>query len=176
MEEEKLNTDINNLTVDKKKSGFNFKPVLIGLPLFILQLVLVYFITANILLKKFTSAHAEETKGNQTEQVISKKTDLGKYIFLVDDLIVNPAGTDGKRLLLTSVGIDVPTEENENTLKAKEIVVKDIIISSLTSKTLEELNNSVYKDSLKIQIAQNIEGSIPEIKINNVYFSKYIIQ
>ena len=44
---------------EKKKKGFNFKVILIGLPLFVIQLVLVYFITATFLVKSAPSSHSD---------------------------------------------------------------------------------------------------------------------
>ena len=41
---------------ETKKKGFNIKILLIGLPIFIIQLVAVYFITANILISKLQPA------------------------------------------------------------------------------------------------------------------------
>ena len=63
MAEEEAKTE----TKEKKKKGFNFKVILIGLPLFIVQLVLVYFITATFLVKSAPSSHSEKD-GEQVEE------------------------------------------------------------------------------------------------------------
>ncbi|RMD48033.1 MAG: flagellar basal body protein FliL, partial [Ignavibacteria bacterium] len=42
-----------NEAQEKKEGGFNIKVVILGLPLFIVQLIAVYFITANLLMDKF---------------------------------------------------------------------------------------------------------------------------
>ena len=105
-------------TTSGKKSGFNIKVLIIGIPLFIIQLVAVYFITANFLLSKMQSssnqekAKSEEVKSENSEGE-NKKVEFGKFIYVVDDLIINPANTDGKRLLLSSLGFDVASKENE---------------------------------------------------------------
>ena len=60
----------------KEKKGFNFKVILIGLPLFVVQLVLVYFVTATFLVKSAPDAlsasdstsveeHEEEGEGEE---------------------------------------------------------------------------------------------------------------
>ena len=102
--------------------------------------------------------------------------ELGKFIYTIEDIIVNPADTDGKRLLLTSVGLDVPQQTMEEELKTREAMVKDVIISTLSSKTIPELNNTAYRDTLKEAISHKVTTLIPAVKVNNVYFSKYIIQ
>jgi flagellar protein FliL len=164
----------------KKPSFFNQKVLLIGLPLFIVQLVVVYFITANFLLNKVQGSVVREstkTEENQKEKSADNgKPELGKYIYLIEDIIVNPAGTEGKKLLLTSVGFDLATDAEQKELKSKEVLVKDVIVSTLSSKTLEQLSDSSYRDTLKKEIGSRIKGLVPDIKLNAVYLSKYIIQ
>ncbi len=182
-EENKLEELTSSETpISKKKSGLNMKVLIIGLPLFIVQLVAVYFITANILLNKTHSAESagETVEGDSTsvatDTVKKPEVELGRFIYSVEDIIVNPAQTDGKRLLLATVGFDLGSEEQKTDLKNKEVLVKDIIISTLSSKTLPQLNDSGYKDTLKTEISQKVMQHIPDLKLNNIYFSKYIIQ
>lgn len=163
------------------KSGLNTKIFIFGIPVFMIQLVAVYFITANILMKRFESRASVGKDSTQTGQISDTannktKVELGKYIFPVDDVIVNPAGTDGKRLLLTSVGIDLRSDKMMTELKSREALVKDVIISTLSSKDVDQLNNTMYRDTLKTEIAEQLTKMVPNIGINTIYFSKYILQ
>lgn len=174
------NKKVEDIKPTKTKSSFNMKILLFGIPVFILQLIIVYFVTANILLKKIESRNLPVKNESKEKQVKKVKENipvvLGKYIYTISDIIVNPADTDGKRLLLTSVGFDVPKAEMESELKTREAMVKDAVITTLSSKSITKLINTSYRDSLKIEIAGKLKKLIPEVKINNVYFSKYIIQ
>lgn len=180
-DEQLESTKNDEIKVKDVKPGINAKVLIFGLPIFIVQLVAVYFITANILMKKFESKAAENSKGNMAQTADSSQNklppiDYGKYIYSLDDIIVNPADTDGKRLLLTSVGIDLRTANMLNDLKSRDAVVKDAIISVLSSKTVDQLDNTMYRDTLKTQIAGKISQMIPSVSINTIYFSKYILQ
>ncbi|MBL1212533.1 MAG: flagellar basal body protein FliL [Ignavibacteriae bacterium] len=178
--------ELNEKELDEKievvqppsSSKINMKVFLFGLPVFILQLVFVYYITANILINRHEYGTEAATEKPETEDVedSANVVELGKYIYSVDDIIVNPAGTDGKRLLLTSVGFDVVNEECMKELESKEILVKDMIISTLSEKSLSKLRNWNYKDSLRFEIAANMKNFMPGINVNKVYFSKFIIQ
>ncbi len=175
------NTKSEGVPVKPAKSGLNMKIFIFGIPVFMVQLVAVYFITANILMKKFESRAAvggrDSTVVGQADSSHKKnKVELGKFIFPVDDIIVNPAGTDGKRLLLTSLGIDLRAANMMEELKTREALVKDVIISTLSSKNVDQLNNTDYRDTLKTEIAGQLTKLIPNVGINTVYFSKYIIQ
>jgi flagellar FliL protein len=171
---------------ETKKSVLNPKVLLFGVPIFILQLLIVYFVTANILMSKIHQNNPElaEDESKSAEQLDSVNTsnknqaevELGKFIFLVEDVIVNPAGTDGKRFLLTTVGFDISSAEEMKELQGKEVLVKDMVISKLSSKDISQLNNSAYRDTIRTEISGEIKKLIPRVKVNNIYFSKYIFQ
>lgn len=184
--DESLEKTLEAPVAEPKKSMINPKVFLIGLPIFVLQLIVVYFVTANILLSKIqnhqqpgsTEQAAEvESEGEENQKDTAKhQVELGKFVFSIVDIIVNPAGTNGQRLMLTDIGVDLASQEQLEVFKSKEVVVKDIIVSILSGKNLSQLSNSAYKDTLKTEITKNLVNSFPETKINNVYFSKYIIQ
>ncbi len=166
-------------SIDKK--GFNIKIVMFGIPIFVVQLIAVYYVTANILLNKIEASHSsltqtpaeikQEAPANQ-----AKSNELGKYVFMVEDLIINPANTDGKRLLMSSLGFDVSTEKDNQELKSKEPLLKDAIISVMSSKGMSQLSNTAYRDTLRIEITKKLSTLIPSVKINWIYFSKYILE
>jgi flagellar FliL protein len=187
MAENEIKEEIQEIPeiVEKKKPLINPKIFLFGLPLFIAQLLAVYFITANILMSKIhgndkPDSLKTENKGvvNQQQQNNNnaKPVETGKFIYSIDDIIVNPAETDGKRLLLASIGFDLQTEDEKKNMQAKEIIIKDIVITALSSKSFDKLTNFAYRDTLKSEISTKLRATIPQVKLNNVYFSKFIIQ
>lgn len=192
MKEEKQNKEQQKpVETIKKNSAMKPKLLIIGLPLFIVQLVAVYFITANILIPKdynfgnnenFNQQQtAEVQKENKTEENTNSSekesnTNLGENIFNLDDIIVNPAETNGKILALASLGFDLKTAEAKKTMEEKVIIVKDAVISLLSSKTVPQLSNVAYRDTLKSEMIKDLSQKLPGVRINNIYFSKFIIQ
>lgn len=191
MKEEKQNKEQKPVETLKKNSAMKPKLLIVGLPLFIVQLVAVYFITANILIPKdHSSGTKEEVKQEQsTDEKKENKsgdneksseqegnTSLGENIFNLDDIIVNPAETNGKTLVLASLGFDLSTAEAKKTMEEKVIIVKDAVITLLSSKTVPQLSNTAYRDSLKTEMISDLSKKMPGVKINNIYFSKFIIQ
>jgi len=165
---------------EKTGNKLNLKVFIIGIPVFIVQLIVVYFITANFLISKLphnntlAAARVDSTKKALTTDV--KATEPGKYIFQIEDVIVNPSDTGGKRLILTSFGFDVADETAMKELKLKEVLLKDVIVTTISSKTLMQLSSSMYKDSLKTEIFGKVKKILPDCKLNSIYISKYIIQ
>lgn len=186
MEEEQTNTAPELINTKKKQSSFQSKVFLIGLPIFIVQLVAVYFITADILMPEMYSAELKKAQDNNINVTSTKSGDpknektiineTNAVIFSVDDMIVNPAQTNGKILLLASLGVSVDSEEARKALEEKQVILKDAILSVLSSKNVMQLSSSSYRDTLKTEILHNISAKMPESKINNIYFSKFIIQ
>lgn len=181
MNEEKTDLTPEILKTDKSLSRFNPKILMIGLPIFIVQLVAVYFITANILMPGSNSGttKAENKSETKTEEASGKhsgKNAANGAIFSVDDMIVNPAQTNGNILLLASLGLSVENEEAKKVLEEKQVIVKDAIISVLSSKSVNQLSSAIYRDTLKTEILKNLAVEMPNTKVNNIYFSKFIIQ
>jgi flagellar FliL protein len=179
MAKEKVDTPVGQ----EKKNGVNMKVLLIGIPIFVVQLVAVYFVTANFLLDRWKQNPTQSTSDNSGEENIdvehtSNTTDSnsGKFVYLEEDIIVNPAQTEGKRLLLTSVGFDLLSEENVLEMRERKIPIRDLIITTIANKTIEQLNGVEYRDSLKLEIANKVKELIPGLRVNQIYFAKYIIQ
>lgn len=166
-----------------KKGGFNIKVLLIGLPLFIIQLVVVYLVTANVLLEKMLQHQQNSEEGVDSaltelvleEEVADEPVELGKFVYSMDDLVVNIAGTNAQKFLLLSLGFDVPSAEMSAILEGKRIVIKDMILSYLSTKTLNEVTDPDFKELLKEGLITSIQELIPGTKINTIYYSKYII-
>lgn len=191
MKEEKQNKEQQKpVETLKKNSAMKPKLLIIGLPLFIVQLVAVYFITANILIPRdHNSGNTDSVNNEQTaeQNAENKKSDekssekeeaatIGENIFNLDDIIVNPAETNGKTLVLASLGFDLSSPEAKKTMEEKVIIVKDAVITLLSSKTVPQLSNTAYRDSLKAEMISDLSKKMPGVKINNIYFSKFIIQ
>jgi len=191
MAEEKTNTPPEIIAAVKTPSAFKPKILIIGLPIFIVQLVAVYFITANILIpgghssptkegekteETTETTEATEEKSGETKEGKTSESSANGLIFSVDDMIVNPAQTNGKMLLLASLGLAVEDEESRKVMEEKQVIVKDAIISVLSSKNVTQLGSSTYRDTLKTEILKNLAVQMPGSKVNNIYFSKFIIQ
>lgn len=164
------------------KKSSNMKFFIIGLPIFVVQLIVVYFVTANIIMNKVGTAYNSENSGSGSGEVSKnkgkksqKKIEYGKFLYSVDDIIVNPQGSNGEQLLLASIAFDLGSEENMTELKAKDVLVKDLVISILSNKDAMQLSDNAFKDSLRTEISQKVEKFLPSLKVNKVYFSKYIL-
>ena len=178
--------EVEDVKVEKKSSPIT-KIILFGVPAFIVQLILVYFITANILMNKVGAGGNNGHKGEATTEESADgnsgesedgegHSSTGQFIYAIDEIIINPANTNGRKFLLTALAFDLATEENRAKLEEKDFLVKDMVISVISSKSTAFLSDVSLRDSLRSEIAHKVEGFLPNVKINKVYFSKWIVQ
>ncbi|NOX18255.1 MAG: flagellar basal body protein FliL [Chlorobi bacterium] len=167
---------------EKAKKGFSIKVLLIGLPIFIVQLVAVYFITINLLLDKVVKANSPEGIDSSLVALEEMPADEGEgksvngeFIYPVTDIIVNPAGTDGERYVMMELGVDVGSEEELKSLETKGIILKDIVITKLSSKTLDEIMKPDFREKFKNEVIEAAKEKLKDIKINTIYYSKFVI-
>jgi flagellar FliL protein len=155
-----------------KSDSFNIKKILtIGVPIILVQVVLLYFLFAKFIAPGMSSqtnakeeSHGEASVPEQTQ------------VMVIKDIIVNPAGTNGTRFLLTTVGLEIPSPELKLELEGKEVQTRDILNTILTSKGLEELTTPQFKELLRKEILEKLNSTLTKGKIKNIYFSKFIIQ
>lgn len=98
------------------------------------------------------------------------------HIYRIDNVIVNPAGSDGTRFLMASVAYEVPDDAAEQALHAREVELRDDVVSVLETKTMGQLTQPHARDTLKTQlldIAHHVLG--PQMQIG-VYLPQFVIQ
>ena len=166
-------------TAVEKPAGKSKKLVIIA-AVVLVQLVAAYFLIGFFLKHNGSNSQAEASNlpGKQAaEYQRGASTDPNfDHVYVVKDLVVNPAGTNGLRFLLTTIGLEVTSEETVKELEKRDVQIHDSIIGILTSKTLPELDDMNTRDSLKVEIKRKINSDLVSGKVLNVYFSKFIIQ
>ena len=155
-----------------KKSFFSKKLIIFGAVIFVVQFAVLYFLSAKLIIpmtaKQSGIAREEEKK--------EEKPPVEQQIFLVKDIIINPAGTNGSRFLLTTIGFEVNGPEAKIEIEKKEVELRDVLNTVLTSKPLEELAASERREALRDEIARRVTVILKPNSLAKVYFSKYIIQ
>jgi flagellar basal body-associated protein FliL len=157
-----------------KESRFSMKKLIIFIiPIFIIQVVLIYFLVGKFLSQPDYSqpVSADETEHIETENIVQDFS-----VHVINDIVVNPAGTNATRFLLTTIGLEATSEVVKEELTRKDVQLRDILNTILTGKRLEELVNVEQRASLREEILTEVNALIRSGDVNQVYFSKFIIQ
>jgi flagellar protein FliL len=136
------------------------------------------FVLAPRLLPASGAAAPEtETEVEAGEGKHEKATKEGSgRIFRLDNLIVNPAGSEGTRFLMATVAFEVESETAEAALKDHDVQVRDLVVSRLESQTMQMLTQPAARDSIKHQLALAVAPLVgPKTRVR-VYLPQFVIQ
>jgi flagellar FliL protein len=122
-----------------------------------------------------SAAVADSTGGHGAEPAPAIAPSDRKVLELTN-IIVNPAGSQGSRFLMTTVAFSVPGDEAYQILESHKIEVRDGVTSILESRTLAQLTAPGARDSLKVQIAALAATLVGPAVPVQVYLPQFVIQ
>jgi flagellar FliL protein len=97
-------------------------------------------------------------------------------MFPLDTFTVNLLSESGRRYLKVEMNLELSGEELGLELDNKTAVIRDIIIRLLSSKSLEEISTAKGKEKLKEQIVDQLNMRLRDGRVNNVYFTEFVVQ
>jgi flagellar basal body-associated protein FliL len=122
-----------------------------------------------------------ETGGTKQEKSKhEKKGENGKSsVYKIENIIVNPSGSQGQRFLMCSVAIEADDSKLLDVLRDHEIEVRDRVITHLSRQTLDRLTADNSRDSLRDEIRASVlpvlghEAKPADLK---VYLPQFVVQ
>ena len=109
------------------------------------------------------------------EMVYERPANLGAF-HEIEEITVNPSGTNGTGFLVVSVGIQVDDESSVRRIKQKKVIIRDAIISLLSRRTVDELSGIDAKNEVKREIGIIINNIIEKQAVKDLFFTKYVMQ
>ncbi len=97
-------------------------------------------------------------------------------MFKIDNLIVNPAGSQGTRFLMVSVAVETPDAKMEALLRSREPQIRDVVIAMLERQTMEQLASAGIRDTLKHQLSDTISSLAGSRARLRVFLPQFVIQ
>lgn len=125
--------------------------------------------------------HGEEAKGEEEGEggEHGKKGEgegSAPKMVNLDNIIVNPAGSQGTRFLMTSIAIATEDEKLETALRDRSVELKDKVITALEVMTMQQLTSAGARDTVKTRIQSMVVamlGGKPKVK---VFVPQFVIQ
>ncbi len=97
-------------------------------------------------------------------------------MYPLEQFVVNLYSESGSRYLKTVINFELADEELAAELDAKSPLIRDIIIKALSAKTYEEISTIKGKENLKDEIVLSINEVVSDGKVNNLFFTDFVIQ
>jgi flagellar protein FliL len=97
-------------------------------------------------------------------------------IYMISEIVVNPAGTGGTRYLSASVGFELGDSRAGARFAEREAVIRDALITILSSQSIAELTDFRQRELLRKLIKQRAEKLLKTGDIAAVYFTEFVLQ
>ncbi len=170
---EPLDEEIGAKADGPKKSGGLLSMLLIMAAMQIVMAVGAFFFVRSYLTPRLQLASGMPVEENAAPERGDSK------IHMIDDIVVNPAGTNGTRYLSTSIGLEYKVSKekgHEAGLESVTPVIRDVLIALLTSKTMDQLSSIEGKEKLREEILTNVNTAIKPDSVYRIYFVDYVLQ
>jgi len=191
-EDEKTTVEVSDDNQEEAPKKGSNKLILfgaIGVGALVIGVVLALFV-----LKPMMADSGEEAAEDETEQVEEVKKDShGKpaakpkkkkgahgesqsLVVAVGDIVVNPAGTGGTRFLSVSFGFELGSAELAAEFEARQPLVRDALITILSSKTVAQLTDFKQKEIVRYQVKKRLSQLLDTDEISAVYYTDFVLQ
>ncbi len=162
---EKKDTKPKKGAAKNKKAAPN-KLVAIG-KIFLLVLILAGqgYLAYVIVDKYYPSLYAKMNEEDPPE--------IGTY--LMEQLVVNPANTNGRRYLMVEISLEMNVEHIPM-METNNPKVKQELIETFSKRTVSQLTTASERDVIRREVTDIINSSIGETSVQNLYFTKYVLQ
>ncbi|MBN2008080.1 flagellar basal body-associated FliL family protein [candidate division KSB1 bacterium] len=146
--------------------------------------VLIQALLSFVLIKfVFTVPSTDDQPGQveQTEESDKKESEnkaefaIGE-IYPLEDIVINPAGTRGRRFISLSLGLELNPGQSADEVKRREPKLVDSILTLLSEKGLSEYIDTTNREIIREQILETIQQTIPAGIVKQVYITRFIIQ
>lgn len=123
------------------------------------------------LLDKFLGKEKPEAITEKKEE----KPDIGP-IYPMNIFIVNLMEPMGKRYLKVKIELELDSDKLLPEVEKRLPQLRDAILTMLSSKTYEDISDLSGKYQLRAEIIAMLNRFLKSGKINNVYFTEFVVQ
>jgi flagellar FliL protein len=128
------------------------------------------------LASRVSAAQTQTSDGSEKgDESSSAPTEYGTF-YEVDNMIVNPAESQGSRYLMVNVGFESDAEAVLTELENKEVVVRDRVIKLLGEFTVPELTDIDRRSFLKDTLRTSVNQILKDGSVRRLYFTQYVLQ
>jgi len=117
-----------------------------------------------------------ETKADDHGSKKSKGRGSEALIHEISSIVVNPAGTGGSRFLSASFGFELESQALVQEFQQKEPVIRDALITILSSKTVAQLTDPKQKEIVRYQIRKRVSQIMNTEGVSGVYYTDFVLQ
>jgi flagellar basal body-associated protein FliL len=101
---------------------------------------------------------------------------FGRVVAL-DSVVVNVAQTEGRRYLKATVHVEVSDDEKTvKEVEARKAQLLDLIVATLTRKSLSDLTSPEALDTLRNEVLARVSQALGAERVRRVYITEFVVQ
>jgi len=147
-----------------KKHAKSFKLLFIGAG----GLVVLLLIGGVVYFFFLSSSSSDSSEGKKP------KENVASAIHKMDPFLVNLADPGQLRYLKVTLHIETPLKGEEYEKRLPQL--RDSVLSVLSSKQFKDISTSDGKNVLREEIKEKMNQLLVETKVQNIYFTEFVIQ
>lgn len=113
-------------------------------------------------------------------------------VYVIEDLVINPAQSGGRRHLLVSIGLEYALDQGEDgghgssgdgiptglglEIQTREPQIRDNIITLLAGQELSVLADIKYRERIRESLKKAVNYYLHDGQVERLYFTKYVFQ
>jgi len=114
-------------------------------------------------------ATVEEIPVEEDENVIGP-------LYTLDTMIVNLADKGGKRYLRVTMALELSDPEAMTTIESRLPQVRDAILMIMPDTKYGDVSTTDGKIALRSEVMEKINGLMTKGRVNNIYFTEFVVQ
>ena len=97
-------------------------------------------------------------------------------LYALDTMVVNLSDQGGKRYLRVTMALELNNPDAVATIESRLPQVRDAILMILPTKTYDDVSTTDGKIALRSQLMENINNLMTKGRVNNIYFTEFVVQ
>ncbi|MFN8582712.1 MAG: flagellar basal body-associated FliL family protein [Gemmatimonadaceae bacterium] len=122
------------------------------------------------------AADSSEAEGESGKKAGGKEGEAASTVYLIDNVILNPAGSGGTRFLMLATAVDAKDATVVEQMKARDAETRDVLLRVMGSKTVEQLADMRLREDIKKELSDSLGTLFKKGAIRRIYFPQYVIQ
>ena len=99
------------------------------------------------------------------------------HVMALDSVVVNIAQTEGRRYLKATVHLEIPEEEKlVKELESRKPQMIDVIVSTLSKKTLTDVTAPEALDRLRGEMLERLTAVMGADRVRQVFVTEFVVQ
>ena len=96
---------------------------------------------------------------------------------MMDNLVLNPAGSNGTRFLMAAVATEVKDDKVKEEMLGRDAELRDDVLRILGQRTVEQLVDMSLREGLKKELVDTLNARLKsKTAVKRVYFPQFVIQ